>query len=204
MKRARTGNDRAPSARESIRAAAVQLFSEKGFAATSTREICQRARITKPVLYYHFGSKERLYQELLVDACNESRKQLILASQKGKNTRDKLIEILTADFEETVRNPSLSRMLFRMIFASEKGTPPVDYLEMALEWIRLMEGLVTDSIRRGEMKGKPWEIAEALMGIHMVYTMGYLLTGQPELDRSLARRIVDLLLNGCGINSTDR
>lgn len=189
---------RKSGAREAIRGAARKLFAKKGYAATSTREICQRAKVTKPALYYHFGSKDRLYQELLVDACNESRKQLILASRKGTTARGKMIEVLTADFLSTTRNPDLSLMFFRMIFAPRRESPAIDYLEMGLDWIRLMEGIVTEGIRGGEMKGNPWEIAEALMGIHTIYTMGYLLTGQPDLDRSLARRIVDLLLKGCG------
>jgi TetR/AcrR family transcriptional regulator len=204
MKKAKPAHVRASSTRESIRTAAVQLFSEKGFAATSTREICQRARVTKPVLYYHFGSKDRLYQELLVDACNESRKQLLLAAQKGKTTREKIIELLAANFAGTVRNPSLSLMFFRMIFAREKESPAIDYLEMGLDWIRLVEGIVAEGIQRGEMRGQPWEIAEVLMGIHTIYAMSYLLTGQPTLDRSLARRIVDLLLQGCGTATTRR
>ena len=54
--------------REAIRTAAIELFSSKGFAATSTREICDRAKVTKPVLYYHFHSKDVLYQRLLADA----------------------------------------------------------------------------------------------------------------------------------------
>jgi len=83
---------RTSPARDSIRGAAIQLFSEKGYAATSTREICQRARVTKPVLYYHFGSKDRLYIELVVDACNEVRKQLILAAQRGANSREKIVD----------------------------------------------------------------------------------------------------------------
>ncbi len=193
-----------PQTHDAVLAAAVQLFAEKGFAATSTREICQRANVTKPVLYYHFGSKERLYEEALVDACNESRKQLIIASRKGKTAREKMMEALAADFAQTVRNPGFSLMMFRMIFASEQASPPVDYLEMGMEWIRLMEGIAAEGVRRGELRGKPREIAEALMGIHVIYTMGYLLTGEPELNRALARRIVDLLLNGCGAEVTDR
>ena len=44
-------------ARDRIRKAAIGLFTEKGYAACSTREICERAGVTKPVLYYHFHSK---------------------------------------------------------------------------------------------------------------------------------------------------
>jgi AcrR family transcriptional regulator len=37
------------------------LFAEKGFDATSVEEIAQRAGVSKPVVYEHFGGKEGLY-----------------------------------------------------------------------------------------------------------------------------------------------
>lgn len=189
--------DQRDSAKGSIRKAAAKLFAEKGFAATSTREICQRAGITKPVLYYHFGSKEQLFRDLILDACNESRKQLLLALQRGKTAQEKLIEVIAADFALTRRDPSLSRMFFRMIFAPEKGPPDFDYVQMGMEWLRLLQGIIREGIRRGEMKGRAREIAEALMGVHTLYTMGFLLTGEPPLGRPLAQRMVQLLLEGC-------
>lgn len=190
--------------RDNIRAVATELFAEKGYAATTTREICQRAGITKPVLYYYFGSKEQLFRELILDCCNESRKQLLLASRRGRTAPEKLIEVLAADFEETRRTPALARMFIRMLFAPEKGSPAIDYAELGMEWIRLMAGIVREGVRRGELRGRPNEIAEVLMGASMIYTMGYLLLGEPRLDRRLAHRIVGLLLRGCGTHSTDR
>jgi len=190
--------------RDRICAVATELFSEKGYAATTTREICQKAGITKPVLYYYFGSKERLFRELIVDACNESRKKLLLASRGAKTAPQKLVEVLAADFEETRRDPSPARLFIRMIFAPEIGSPAIDYVELGMEWIRLVAAIVSEGVRRGEMKGQPREIAEMLMGIHLIYTMGYLLMGKPALDRRLARRMVSTLLRGCGKNSTDR
>ena len=190
--------------RDVIRRVATELFAEKGYAATSTREICQRAGITKPVLYYYFGSKEDLFRELVVDSCNESRKLLLLASHRGKTAPQKLVEALAADFEDTRRNPGLARMFIRMLFAAEQESPSIDFVDLGMEWIRLMTGIVSEGVRRGELRGRPREIAEMLMGIHMIYTMGYLLMGKPALDRRLARRIVNTLLRGCGKNSTDR
>ena len=37
------------------------LFAEKGFEATSTEEIANRAGVSKPIVYEHFGGKEGLY-----------------------------------------------------------------------------------------------------------------------------------------------
>ena len=38
-----------------------EVFSERGFAATSVEEIAARAKVSKPILYDHFGGKEGLY-----------------------------------------------------------------------------------------------------------------------------------------------
>jgi TetR/AcrR family transcriptional regulator len=193
---ARQTHAREAPGREAIRNAAIALFAEKGFAATTTREICDRARVSKPVLYHHFGSKEQLFREILLDACNEYRKQLSLAAQRATAVRERLIEVFTADFGLTKRDPELSILFFRMIFAP-KGEPSIDPIQSGMEWLQLVGGIVEQGVRRGELRGKPSEVAEAFMGIHMIYTMSYLLLGEPELDRRLAARIVKLVLDGC-------
>lgn len=40
---------------------ARSLFAERGYEATSIEEIAQRAGVSKPVVYEHFGGKEGLY-----------------------------------------------------------------------------------------------------------------------------------------------
>jgi len=44
---------------------AFELFTEKGYDATSLREISERLGITKAALYYHFRSKEDILRVLL-------------------------------------------------------------------------------------------------------------------------------------------
>ncbi len=55
------------TARDAILRAARNLFTSKGFASTAVREICQEAGVTAPVLYYHFGSKEGLFEAVVED-----------------------------------------------------------------------------------------------------------------------------------------
>ena len=193
-----------PTAKDRIRAAALELFAEKGYAATATREICQQAGVTKPTLYYHFQSKQQLYRTLVREAYGESIQRLREASQRGKTSEKKLVNFLAADFELTRGDPKLATMLFRDAFATERGIEETECVELAMEWMDLLAEVVQEGIERGELKGHPHDIAEAFIGIHMVYTMGYLLTGEPALDRKLARRIVKLMLNGCGRNSNKR
>jgi AcrR family transcriptional regulator len=47
--------------REQLIAIARSLFAERGFDAASIEEIAARAKVSKPVIYEHFGGKEGLY-----------------------------------------------------------------------------------------------------------------------------------------------
>lgn len=38
-----------------------QVFAERGYEATSVEEIASRAKVSKPIVYEHFGGKEGLY-----------------------------------------------------------------------------------------------------------------------------------------------
>ena len=53
------------ASRERILDAAIQLFSERGYAATGVQEIARRSGIEKAALYWHFGSKESLLAAVL-------------------------------------------------------------------------------------------------------------------------------------------
>ena len=54
---------------------AARVFAEHGFSGASLREISERSGVSKPVIYYHFGSKEGLYsavKRLLLDEYKEA------------------------------------------------------------------------------------------------------------------------------------
>lgn len=59
---------RAEATRQKIMDAAVDIFSEVGYAATGLGEIIERAEITKGALYYHFDSREALAAAIIEDA----------------------------------------------------------------------------------------------------------------------------------------
>jgi AcrR family transcriptional regulator len=50
--------------REKVLAAALELFGERGYHATSIADIGLRAGISKSVLYHYFGSKAGLYEAI--------------------------------------------------------------------------------------------------------------------------------------------
>ncbi len=51
--------------REVLLESALQLISEKGYLGATTREIAERAGVSEITLFRHFGSKERLFEQLL-------------------------------------------------------------------------------------------------------------------------------------------
>lgn len=52
--------------RRKLLAAAAEVFAEKGYADATTKEIAQRAGVTEPMLFRHYGSKAGLFQEAAV------------------------------------------------------------------------------------------------------------------------------------------
>jgi AcrR family transcriptional regulator len=59
---------RSEATRRKILDAAVELFSERGFAATGLGDIIERAELTKGALYYHFDSKESLASAIIAES----------------------------------------------------------------------------------------------------------------------------------------
>ncbi len=76
--------------RRRILKAALRQFAAAGYAATSVQRIVDAARVTKPVLYYHFGSKAGLYQALVDYAYDERYRLMQQAVERGGSAREKL------------------------------------------------------------------------------------------------------------------
>ena len=72
--RPRSGDRQRPGGtpREEILDAAAELFTSRGYAATSTRMIADAVGIRQASLYYHFTSKEELLEELLAGTVRPS------------------------------------------------------------------------------------------------------------------------------------
>src|SRR3989442_6066105 len=56
---------RGPHTRKQILDASLSLFSERGFARTTVRDIAHQAGITDAAIYYHFESKRELLEALV-------------------------------------------------------------------------------------------------------------------------------------------
>ncbi|MEZ0448977.1 TetR/AcrR family transcriptional regulator [Cellulomonas sp. ICMP 17802] len=82
--------------KELVRATALRLFRERGYAATTMRAIAQEAGVATGNAYYHFASKDHLVQELYLDVNREHvvRAREVLA--RGGDLTDRLRGVLLA------------------------------------------------------------------------------------------------------------
>jgi AcrR family transcriptional regulator len=98
--------------RQAILDAAKQLFTSKGFSSTTVREICQAADVTAPVVYYHFGNKEGLFEavvkETLVldDFCALLRERVSACPDPWNKLRT-YVDVYMAQFPIPLLNPGL-------------------------------------------------------------------------------------------------
>lgn len=76
--------------REIILREAAKLFSEKGFAESGLREIAEMAGVRASTIYYHFASKEAIYEEIIrlaVDTIHASAVAELAALPAGATPR---------------------------------------------------------------------------------------------------------------------
>jgi AcrR family transcriptional regulator len=57
--------------RRRIQQAALELFGERGYDATSLREIAERLGVTKAALYFHFRTKEQILESITDDLASD-------------------------------------------------------------------------------------------------------------------------------------
>ena len=58
--------------RQTIADAALHVFLRQGFAGASVDEIAAEARVSKPTIYAHFGSKEELFRRIIAAIVEEA------------------------------------------------------------------------------------------------------------------------------------
>ncbi len=75
---------------------AGQVFAERGYADATSKEICERAGTPMASVNYHFGSREALYEEVLVEAHRQivSVDELVEMTRALGDPRDKLRALL--------------------------------------------------------------------------------------------------------------
>ncbi len=94
-----------PPSPERILQSALSLFSEKGYDATSVREICEASGITKPTLYHFYGSKEGVYRTLVDGTLDRVREDMARAIEGDGPLRERIRRLTLTYFEAARGEP---------------------------------------------------------------------------------------------------
>lgn len=111
---------RADTRRLRLLGTAAEMFSKRGFRATSMKEIAAAVGMSKPTLYHYFRSKEellvRLYSDVLDESLDAAREIVAAAPTPLAAIRD----LIAARVAYTCRNQAL----LKVCFEEEHELPP--------------------------------------------------------------------------------
>jgi AcrR family transcriptional regulator len=187
------------SVRERIAAAATGIFCEKGYAAASVAEIVARAGVTKPVLYYYFGSKGGLFRDLFVRHLNSFRELLERVMALPGTTRERLIWLTREQLSYSRRHHREMRFILGTALGPRRDFPRMKLEEPHNINRRLFARLFEEGMARGELRRVDVdEACAAYMGMVLLANLRHMSRPGVPLDPRLADRLVDMLLSGLG------
>lgn len=197
-----TVNDNS-AVRERLLEEALQLFTAKGYAATTVREIVAAAGVTKPVLYYYFGSKEGLYLEIMA-AISYAFEQRIMALQQSEGkVRQRLLDFFSGIFCGVQENLQAVRLAYSIYFGPPQGAPFIDFNRFFDTILEMVNMLIAEGLRNGEFRAvDPSTLAWALVGSNNTIMEEQICRESPRIDQSGLMQVLNLILDGISGSGT--
>ena len=139
---------------EEIIAAALEVFADRGFAATKLEDVARRAGVTKGTIYLYFENKEALFKAIV-------RETIVPVIAKGEeiaqsftgSARD-LFERLVREYWRLVGETSLAAIP-KLMMAEAGNFPELArfyYQEVVTRGHKLMAGVLERGMKAGEFR----------------------------------------------------
>lgn len=183
--------------RDRLLRAASERFNRRGYAATTVREIVETAGVTKPVLYYYFGSKEGLYLALLKEAHQAFQSRVEAARKSSGTTRQKILKLAEELFQLFQMNLEVVRLVLAVSYGPPQGAPPFPFDAFHQTLQGTLERLVQEGIQSGELRpGKAGAMAIALHGALGACMESALMHGEAGWNARRIREVLNLVFDG--------
>jgi AcrR family transcriptional regulator len=130
--------------------AARELFALHGYDGASVRAITARAGANLGAITYHFGSKEALYEAVIVVAMSPSHERLLGAAEGDGPPLERLEAAVRAFFGFLYESPELPRLMVQQLTASRPISEKV--LGIMRGNIRLIASLVEEGQKDGSIR----------------------------------------------------
>ncbi|MEL7367393.1 MAG: TetR/AcrR family transcriptional regulator [Myxococcota bacterium] len=183
--------------REQILSAARRCFIENGFHPTRMDDIAKAAGLSKGGVYFHFKSKQDVFNSLVDDEFAESMKFLRGIHQGDRPIRDKMQNIGAHFLQYFAQAPDAPRFFVVMgEMALRDAELSQKLAQMQGQFITEVSNLIRQGVEEGIFRPVDVEVVAALLkalvdGIEGLTALGYPLDAPRYLAGSL-----DLLMEG--------
>lgn len=158
--------------RDKILAAALTLFSQKGYLGATTRQIAREAGVAEVTLFRHFGSKEKLFEEVILGYSFLPALQGVLPGLEEVPYEEALLMIARRFLTTLDERSDLVRIMLteRYFYASQvKGI----FRGMLGKVFGMLAGYFRRLQRRGVLRDfDPDDAARAFLGAFFAYVHG--------------------------------
>lgn len=169
--------------REAIINSALKLFCKRGYDAVGVQEIVDQAGITKPTLYYYFGSKQGLLKEILTSNSAILEKMLREAIEIPGDIPKVLFRVARAYFDFAASHWEFYLFMVSQ-FHSGHGTEGfMAVYPLISRYYQYVVKIFEDaSDVLGNMNGRQGQFAVSFMGILDSHMMTYSLNHNHQGD----------------------
>ena len=178
-KRGRPGHDQ-----DAVLTAAVRLFNERGYEATSMGDLAESLGITKSSIYHHVSSK----QELLRMAVDHALDGLFEAADEVRDLDAPAVERLALLIRRSVLVLA-DRLEFVTLLLRVRGNTAVE--QQAVLRRRIFDARVTQLVKQAQAEGDIRPDIDAAAAARLLFGMVNSLTEWYRPDRGNARSMAD-------------
>lgn len=130
--------------------ASMKLFAEKGYENTSIEEITATVGVAKGTLYYHFTSKEEIFDFLVQEGVKLLQNSVDIKISKFENYLDKIKAIVLIQIKIVNKYEDIITILLSQFYGKEKRNQKCqDYI---YDYINKIEYIVKTGINLGQIK----------------------------------------------------
>jgi AcrR family transcriptional regulator len=187
----------AQDVRARLLSCALTIFTTKGYAATTVREIVEAAGVTKPVLYYYYGSKEGIYLALFAKPHDRFLESLEESLGREGSSADRIRWLLERNYDLFMEHREVARLGYSTYFGPPQGAPYFDYEMFHMKSQETIHTLVSRGIESGEFRdGDADAMTLALLAVQNFTTEIELCEKSFQIGREGIGRLLAVLFDG--------
>ncbi len=127
----------------------MQLFAQKGYDATSVEEITATVGVAKGTLYYHFSSKEEIFQFLIEEGVKLLKNSITIKTANLTNSLDKIRAIVLIEIKVLVKYENFMTIILSEIWGT--GARSKMCRNYVFDYIQMIQEIVEEGIEKKEI-----------------------------------------------------